>query len=172
MPRSKPAANDVAFFASDAGLLLERLVADGIVKARDIASARRALALEAEQLERRIDELKVLSQGGSAAARKPASVKSARKAGAARPNPAPVKGSQAAKRAVDPKRRAAMALQGRYLGLLHRVPPGELPKFKSMIASAGKAATVAAMEARVKQLKPASADASRSRKRRRRAKKQ
>jgi uncharacterized protein YbaA (DUF1428 family) len=39
-----------------------------------------------------------------------------------------------------------MQLQGRYLGLMHKVPKGELAKFREMIKEKGKEATVKAMQ--------------------------
>ena len=161
MPRSKPASTDVAFFASDAGLLLERLVAAGVVKARDIASARRALALEAEQVERRIDELKAMSpENGPKVSRRVASA-----------------GRVGSKNRTARKRRRTRSnaellkikkLQGRYLGLSHKVAKGDLSKFKSRIATEGKAAVVAAMQAYVEKLPPTASKLRPVRKRRRR----
>jgi hypothetical protein len=43
-----------------------------------------------------------------------------------------------------------MQLQGRYLGLMHKVPKAELEKFKAMIPKVGKAEVVERMQAYVR----------------------
>lgn len=48
------------------------------------------------------------------------------------------------------ERRAILALQGRYLGLMHKIPAKEMSKFKAAIEKKGKAAVVVEMAAYVK----------------------
>jgi hypothetical protein len=50
---------------------------------------------------------------------------------------------------VSAEHRKVMVLQGRYLGLGHKIPKGELAMFKSMISKVGKAEVVERMQAYV-----------------------
>lgn len=103
-----------------------------------IRAAREAVAHEVETIVQRLNHLKDLVHLPRARASKP---------------PAPARTVQPKRRvttAVTPARRKIMKLQGRYLGLMHKVPKSELAKFKAMIAKVGKEEVVRRMETYVR----------------------
>ncbi len=143
MPRGRQTKSEMMFGKDEARLLLQQLISTGIVSSRDVAGARRALNAEAEALDARLSELRAAFEGQrSASPRKPVV-----------PVPTAVLASELAserrqskRRPLTPARKKIMQLQGRFLGYSHKIPKSEMVKFRKMIATKGKEATVAAME--------------------------
>jgi hypothetical protein len=125
------------FTASEAQVLLGKLEELGHVTPAHIRAAREAVAHEIKTIVEHLNRLKDLIHVPRARASEP---------------PAPVRTVQPKPRAaaVTPERRKTMELQGRYLGLMHKVPKSELAKFKAMIAKVGKEEVVRRMETYVR----------------------
>jgi hypothetical protein len=128
-------------------VLLRKLQELGHVTAAHLHSAREAVADEVQSLMARLQELK------ADAVALPAAVRAVRRARATTEKSpvttaTPIKVARPTK--VSAERRKIMQLQGRYLGLMHKVPKAELAKFKAMIPKVGKEVVVQRMESYVR----------------------
>jgi hypothetical protein len=127
----------------EAAVLLEKLREMGRVTASHLQDARRAVVREIEEITARLSQLRETAHVPASSRKAPKSVP------AAKAQPAWPAGNRPRKRAKAPvtaKRRKIMQLQGRYLGLMHKVPKGELAKFKVDIPKVGKEVVVRRME--------------------------
>jgi hypothetical protein len=151
MPRKKRALTATSaaakFSAKESHVLLRKLQELGHVTAAHLHSAREAVADEVQSLMARLQELK------ADAVALPAAVRAVRRARATTEKSpvttaTPIKVARPTK--VSAERRKIMQLQGRYLGLMHKVPKAELAKFKAMIPKVGKEVVVQRMESYVR----------------------
>jgi hypothetical protein len=126
------------FTEKEAQVLLRKLQEMGHVTAAHIHSARAAVVREMETIIERLHRLTSVTHMPAVRASVPA--------GPARTGRTKLRRDSA----VTPERRKTMQLQGRYLGLMHKVPKSELTKFKAMIATVGKEEVVRRMEAYVR----------------------
>jgi len=145
MPRKKRALTATSaaaeFSAKESHVLLRKLQELGHVTAAHLHSAREAVADEVQSLMERLQELK------SDAVALPAAVRSLRRARATtEKSPAATPTRRKRPVTVSAKRRRIMRLQGRYMALGHQIPKSEMNKFREMIKTKGKEATVKAME--------------------------
>jgi len=146
--RARAATSAIAeFSAKEAHVLLRKLQEIGHVTAGHLHEARQAVADEVQSLVERLQELK------ADAVSLPAAVRAVRRARATTEKspaatPTPIKVARPTK--VSAKRRRIMQLQGRYLGLMHKLPKAELAKFKADIPKVGKEVVVQRMEAYVR----------------------
>jgi hypothetical protein len=150
MPRKKRAHVGTSAVAEvsphEAHILLRKLQEIGHVTAGHFRDARHALAREVEEIVARLAQLKGTAHA-PVSSRKAAKSAVAAKAKPARP--AAKRPRKQAKVPVSPERRKIMQLQGRYMALGHRIPKTEMNKFREMIKTKGKEATIKAMAAYV-----------------------
>jgi hypothetical protein len=131
----------------EAAILLDKLHELGHVTVAHLREARNAVAREVEEIVARLAQLKEFAHVPVISQKPPKSVPTV-VAHPARPAvKRPRKRTQAP---VSAERRKIMQLQGRYLGLMHKVPKAELAKFKADIPKVGKAEVVKRMEAYVR----------------------
>ena len=132
----------------EAAILLEKLREMGHVTAAHVREARTAVVREVEEITERLARLKEMAHVPASSRKAPKSAPAAKAQPAWSPAKRP---SKRAKAPVSAERRKAMQLQGRYLGLMRKMPKAELAKFKAQIAKAGKVAVVERMEAYVRE---------------------
>ncbi len=132
--------------ANEAAVLLEKLRELGHVTAAHLRDARNAVSREAENIADRLSWLKGSVQIPKVGRKPP-------KRAAASPQVRP--GAKGAGRKtkgrvpVSAERRKVMELQGRYMALGHQIPKLQMQKFRKMIETKGKEATLKAMQAYV-----------------------
>jgi hypothetical protein len=140
MPRKKRALTATSaaaeFSAKEAHVLLRKLQELGHVTAAQIHEAREAVSREVADLSERLARLK--DAAVQVVSRKPPQQAAER--------PAWRSGRKQAKAPVSAERQKIMQLQGRYMALGHQIPKSEMNKFREMIKTKGKEATVKAME--------------------------
>jgi hypothetical protein len=139
----RPAAAVEHIGLHEAAILLEKLRAMGHVTASHLRDARSAVVREVEEITERLARLKEMAHVPASSRKAPKSVP------AAKAQPAWPAGNRPRKRAKAPvtaKRRRIQQLQGRYMALGHRIPKTEMNKFREMIKTKGKEATVKAMQ--------------------------
>lgn len=125
----------------EAVVLFRKLRELGHITASQVHEAREAIAREISELTERLSMLRNVGVH---------SVPATHRAPAGRPRLRTSPRKSRSRSAVTSERRAIMALQGRYLGLMHKIPAKEMSKFKAAIAKKGKAAVVAEMAAYAK----------------------
>jgi hypothetical protein len=139
--------------AGEALELLRRLLARGVVSATMLADTREGIRNDIRAIEERLGRYKGLLEGAAAVAVAAAAVPAIRHARNVAKNPRQPRQTAArgtGRRGLRPQDRAEIRqLQGKYLALSRQLPKNERLQFKSMIATAGKQATVDAMQARV-----------------------
>jgi hypothetical protein len=143
----RPAAAVERIGLHEAAVLLEKLHAMGHVTASHLQDARRAVVREIEEITERLARLKEMAHVPASSRKAPKSVPAAKTQPA---SPAAKRPRKRAKAPVTAQRRKIMQLQGRYLGLMHKVPKAELAKFKAMIPKVGKEVVVQRMESYVR----------------------
>jgi hypothetical protein len=126
----------------EAAILLEKLREMGHVTAAHVRDARHAVRREVDEIVARLARLKGMTHApaASASAAEPAASRTGWRVGSRRQARAP----------ISAERQRTMELQGRYLGLMHRIPARDLKKFKDDIPKIGKAEVVRRMEAYVR----------------------
>jgi hypothetical protein len=132
----------------EAAVLLEKLRELGHLTASHVRDARNAVVREVEEITARLLQLKEMAHVPASSRKAPKSAPAAKAQPAWSPAKRP---SKRAKAPVSAERRKAMQLQGRYLGLMRKMPKAELAKFKAQIAKVGKVAVVERMEAYVRE---------------------
>ena len=131
----------------EAAVLLEKLREIGHVTAAHVREARTVVVREVEEITERLARLKEMAHVPASSRKAPKTVPAAN----AKPAwPVAERPRKRAKAPVSAERRKTMQLQGRYLGLMHKVPKAELAKFKADIAKVGKAEVVKRMDAYVR----------------------
>ena len=116
--------------SGEARYVLEKLIDEGKVSARDVRETMAGMWEEMNFLERRLSELR-----GSAATVHPIrAVKRAAKTIAKKT------------RNLSAKTRASYQLQGQYLGYMHQIPERQRAKYKKMAKTESREAAVAAMK--------------------------
>jgi hypothetical protein len=128
---------------NEAAVLLQKLRELGHLTAAHVREARNAVVREVEEIVARLAQLKEFAHVPVI------SRKAAKSAVAAKSQPASPAAKRPRKRAKAPvsaERRRIQQLQGRYMALGHRIPKTEMNKFREMIKTKGKEATVKAMQ--------------------------
>jgi hypothetical protein len=131
---------------NEAAVLLQKLRELGHLTASHLRDARSAVVREVEEITERLARLKEMAHVPASSRKAP---KSAPAVVAHPARPAVKRPRKRAKASISAERRKIMQLQGRYLGLMHKVPKAELAKFKAMIPKVGKEVVVQRMEAYV-----------------------
>jgi hypothetical protein len=124
----------------EAAILLEKLREMGHVTAAHVRDARHAVRREVDEIVARLARLKGMTHALAVRAAEPAASRTGWHIGSRRRARAP----------ISAERQRTMELQGRYLGLMHRIPARDLKKFKDDIPKIGKAEVVRRMEAYVR----------------------
>ena len=126
MPKGRKKKAAAAVSHHEAKNVLEHLIRNRRISMKDLEDARKALMHEAESIMERLRDL-----GYTAAAGAVASVKAA---GSAVADSAPVVRREVRKaaRKITAERRAAMQLQGKYLGLIRQIPESQRAKFSAI----------------------------------------
>jgi hypothetical protein len=115
----------------------------GHVTASHLREARSAVVREVEEITERLARLKEMAHVPASSRKAPKTVPAV----VAHPAwPAAKQPRKRAKAPVSAQHRKVMQLQGRYMALGHRIPKTEMKKFREMIKTKGKEATVKAME--------------------------
>ena len=138
-----PAAAVERIGLHEAAVLLEKLREMGRVTASRLQDARRAVVREIEEITARLSQLRETAHVPASSRKAPKTVPAAKTQPAWPAAERPRKRTQAP---VSAERRKIMQLQGRYMALGHRIPKTEMKKFKAMIETKGKEATVKAMQ--------------------------
>jgi len=132
----RPAATAVERIGlHEAAVLLEKLREMGRVTASHLQDARRAVVREIEEITARLSQLRETAHVPASSRKAPKSVPAAKTQPAW---PAAERPRKRTKAPVSAERRKTMQLQGRYLGLMHKVPKAELAKFRAMIPRSAK----------------------------------
>lgn len=124
----------------EAAILLEKLRELGHVTALHLRDARSAVVREMKEITAKLATMKGSMHVPAIGRKAPKSVEP--------PQPAPpaAKRKRRAKAPVTAKRRRIQQMQGRYMALGHQIPKSEMKKFREMIKTKGKEATVKAMQ--------------------------
>jgi hypothetical protein len=131
---------------TESAILLNKLREIGHVTAAHVRDARNAVIREVEEITERLARLKEMAHVPASSRKAPKSVTAAKTQPA---SPAAKRPRKRAKAPVSAKRRRIQQLQGRYMALGHQIPKAEMNKFREMIKTKGKEATVKAMQAYV-----------------------
>lgn len=123
-----------------ASYVLERMIKDRRVSARDVGRYVAEMKREIDELELRLQNLREASGGGNG---------SAAGAGRRRGRPAlasasaggPAPASRAKKR-ITPEQRASRQLQGRYLGLIRQIPASRRAQYQKIAKDRGREAAI------------------------------
>jgi hypothetical protein len=129
----------------EAAVLLAKLRELGHVTASHLRDARSAVVREVKEISAKLARLTGHMPMISRKARKSVPAAEAQPASSAAK-----RRKKRAKAPITAERRKIMQLQGRYLGLMHKVPKAELSKFKAMIPKVGKAEVIERMETYVR----------------------
>jgi hypothetical protein len=120
--------------------VLNRLLADRKIGARDISACLSAMQADIEELEQRLNSLRGSATTGAATPKR-----------AATAAPKAVAGDSAAPRTrrrqtnISPETQASRILQGRYLGLIRQIPATRRSKFQKIAKDNGREAAVKAL---------------------------
>ena len=106
-----------------------------------------AVVREVEEITARLLQLKEMAHIPASSRKAPKSVPAAKTQPAW---PAAKRPKKRAKAPITAERQKTMQLQGRYLGLMRKMPTAELTKFKAMIPKVGKEEVVKRMESYVR----------------------
>jgi hypothetical protein len=138
-----PAAAVETFEPYEATVLLQKLRELGHLTAAHVREARTAVVREVEEIVARLAQLREMAHVPASSRKAPKSVPAVV---AHLAWPAAKRPKKRAQAPITAQHRKVMQLQGRYLGLGHRIPKTEMKKFREMIKTKGKEATVKAMQ--------------------------
>ena len=109
--------------------VLERMIADRRVSAKDVSRYVSEMQREIDELENRLERLRQATGGAAPAARR------GRPAGAA-------KAQRGRRRRVTAEQEASRKLQGRYLGLIRQIPASRRGPFQRTAKEKGREAAI------------------------------
>ena len=121
-----------------ASYVLERIVKDRRVSARDVDRYVAEMKREIEELERRLQNLREASGGGNgttAGGRRRGRPPASASAGEAAP-------ARRAKKRITAGQRASRQLQGRYLGLIRQIPASRRAQYQKIAKEKGREAAI------------------------------